>query len=407
VNGRLACGVAAAVVVVILVLTLTPTGAAGGTESLSVSLRFRGFRSLADTIANVLLFLPFGMAAAACRRGRAAPILAGFALSAFIELTQLFIPGRYSSPWDLAFNTVGAALGVALLRTAPIWLRPAGVLRLILPATAFTAALVVIVGGGFFFAPVTIPGPLVGQWTHVFEGAPVYHGRLLEARVGNVPVHAWPVSDSDALRAALFRDTTRLRVEAGPPPRGAAPLFAVAAPAQQAALLNIAVDGHDVLVSYRMRARAAGLDQPNIRVAGALAPFAVGDTFDLLFWRDGAGHCLRVDDTTWCGMGFTAADTWSLLLFPIPQPLGGMMPFLWPLALLLPAGFWIRRPAIALAAAAAAALAIALAPAIVPVLPAPPAVLLAAAGGVLMGFVLRNFVTAGSTARPIPRPEAP
>lgn len=384
---RMPCAFAAAAAAVILVLTLWPVDAIGGTESWSASLRFRGFRGLADSIANVLLFLPFGFAMAACLGSLARPILAGLALSVAIELAQLVVPGRYTSPWDVLFNTAGAGIGVALFRSAPVWLRPTGALRAVLPLAAFAAALTILIGGAALLAPQTLPGPLIGQWTHVYEGAPSYDGRIIEAYVGGIPVGPRPLADSDAIRAALFRDTTRLLVEAGPPPHGAAPLFAVAAPRYRT-LLSVVVDGADVIVRYRMRALAIGLDQPDIRLVDALAGIRPGETFSFSMWWHDSRPCVAIDQDVRCGLGFSVADTWALLLYPVKPALQRALPWLWTAALLLPAGFWIRRTSVALLAAAMAAITLAVAPAFIPMLTPDWRVLAAAAAGLLAGHAI-------------------
>lgn len=385
------CALVAATAAVILVLTLAPVDALGGTESLSLTIRFRGFRGLADSIANLLLFVPFGIATAACMRGRLSPVIAGLALSVVIELAQLVVPGRYTSLWDVIFNTAGAAVGVGILRTAPAWLRPAGPLRFVLPGAAFAAALIVLIGGATLFAPRTLPGLLIGQWTHAFVGSPHYDGRILEAHVGNIPVYPRPIAESDALRAALFRDTLSILVRAGPPPDGRAPLFAVAAPAYQT-LLSVAIEGTDVIVGYRTRAYSVGLDQPAIRVPGALAGIPPDETFRFRLWWQGADRCVEIDGAARCGLGFSADDTWALLLYPVRPPLRGPLPYLWTAALLLPAGFWIRRSEAAVLAAVVAVLALAAAPAFVTMLPPGWAVLAAAATGLLAGHAIRRTV---------------
>jgi VanZ family protein len=72
-----------------------------------------------DVVMNVLMFVPFGFVYQ-LTRPRGAPtdwprvVLLGAALSAGIEVAQLFAPQRYSSPLDLLTNTVGAAAGASL-----------------------------------------------------------------------------------------------------------------------------------------------------------------------------------------------------------------------------------------------------------------------------------------------------
>jgi len=74
-----------------------------------------------DVVMNVLMFVPFGFVYQ-LTRPRSAPVdwprvlLLGAALSACIELTQLFAPQRYSSAFDLLTNSLGAVLGAILFR---------------------------------------------------------------------------------------------------------------------------------------------------------------------------------------------------------------------------------------------------------------------------------------------------
>ena len=77
---------------------------------------------LRDVVENVAGFVPFGFFAAAVLAGRRSwrastlsAILAGFALSLFVETVQSYLPMRDSSSTDLLANTVGTAAGAVLL----------------------------------------------------------------------------------------------------------------------------------------------------------------------------------------------------------------------------------------------------------------------------------------------------
>ncbi len=68
--------------------------------------------------ANVLLFVPLGALAAAqlSRRHWWIALVAGIALSGFIELGQaLLLPGRHASWSDTLANSVGVAIGVGIM----------------------------------------------------------------------------------------------------------------------------------------------------------------------------------------------------------------------------------------------------------------------------------------------------
>jgi VanZ family protein len=73
-----------------------------------------GRRFIADAVVNVAIYIPLGMSAyLTFRRGRFfLPIAIGGILSACVEMTQLYIPGRVCSSFDLLDNMIGSAIGV-------------------------------------------------------------------------------------------------------------------------------------------------------------------------------------------------------------------------------------------------------------------------------------------------------
>ena len=75
---------------------------------------------LMEMVFNVALFVPVGMLAALLIRRRRWPLalLAGFAFTTTIELTQLLASDRISDPRDLVMNTAGAVVGVFLVLVA-------------------------------------------------------------------------------------------------------------------------------------------------------------------------------------------------------------------------------------------------------------------------------------------------
>lgn len=72
-----------------------------------------------DTVSNVLLFLPLGYLYRLARPSQQGAnslsvFRLGFCVSAGIEIAQLFLPGRYTSPADVLTNGVGAWFGAWL-----------------------------------------------------------------------------------------------------------------------------------------------------------------------------------------------------------------------------------------------------------------------------------------------------
>ena len=71
-----------------------------------------------EILANVAMFVPFGVLAwlAFARPRWWLVVLFGFATTVTIELVQATMPTRYSTVSDVIANTLGAAIGVFLVR---------------------------------------------------------------------------------------------------------------------------------------------------------------------------------------------------------------------------------------------------------------------------------------------------
>lgn len=70
-----------------------------------------------EAVANVIMFVPFGVLVGLLLRRSWLVVLLAFCLSAAIELAQLlFLPTRVPTVQDVVLNTLGATLGVLGLR---------------------------------------------------------------------------------------------------------------------------------------------------------------------------------------------------------------------------------------------------------------------------------------------------
>ena len=119
---------------------------------------------LAEMVFNIALFVPVGMLAALLIRRRRWPLalIAGFAFTTTIELTQLLASDRISDPRDLVMNTAGAVVGVFLVLVARMVRRAGAVAAsgVRAPADLF---------GGPVLEPVR-PAELVGAGAHAGPG---------------------------------------------------------------------------------------------------------------------------------------------------------------------------------------------------------------------------------------------
>ena len=106
-----------AALLLIAVVTLSPRP--GGTlvelvplTDLREAVGERDLGLLFKSVANVLLFVPFGAALGLYDVSLRAALVAGSTLSSVVEVVQFaVVPGRTSSVDDVVLNTVGAVLG--------------------------------------------------------------------------------------------------------------------------------------------------------------------------------------------------------------------------------------------------------------------------------------------------------
>lgn len=132
---RAICGILLAVTLIVDgMIVLSPvTPAAAGQESLRAWLgvwRLLGIQptfltfGLVEWLSNVVMFMPVGFlfAGLVAPPLRAWAVLIAAGLSAAVEVTQVFLPNRVPSVYDVVANSLGALLGVLLLGAVSQWL---------------------------------------------------------------------------------------------------------------------------------------------------------------------------------------------------------------------------------------------------------------------------------------------
>lgn len=335
---RLSVGLLVLLVAVILAVTLAPTG--GVRRGSSEFCLICGDRGLADAILNVLLFLPLGfVAATAGFRGVRIYVLAAL-FSAGIEGIQVFMASRDGSLGDLVFNTVGFVVGVQLFRARIYWSRsPASWGRALAFAAFFLSFLVLT---AYLFQPSYPRSTYYGQWTPKLGQLARYEGRVLVARIGSQSLVPGPLRNSEEVRAALrAREPLEIRALAGPTPARLASLLSIA-DEQQRQIILLGPDGADLVFGFRTRARAARLDSPDLRLAGAFRRVRPREPMLIRIWHQGRGYCLQLDAVMRCRVGYTVGQGWALLLPTAKGPawLRQVVDALWLALLVFPIGFW-------------------------------------------------------------------
>jgi len=156
----------------------------------------------------------------------------------------------------------------------------------------------------------------------------------------------------------------------------------------QREILLLGVDEDDIVYRYRTRAVAWGFTGPEIRARGALRGIGWRKPLAAFVHPAGNGHCLGVNATEGCGLGYTIGTGWALLLGnqPVSLWLRPTLNVLWLVALFFPTGLWARFGWAFAAAAALSLASLLLLPGPIGLLPTPRPELLGALAGFLAGW---------------------
>jgi len=361
----------AAAVAAILIATLSPAGSelAPGWTTAIVS----GDDALAGVVQNVLLFMPLGVGLALGGMRGWRLVALGTLLSVSVEFAQQWIPGRDPSLGDVWFNTIGTALGGLLGRTAPLWLTPS-------PRRAAWQSL----GAALVFAAIAFT---TGWLFQPDLAATTYHATL---RPDLPYLGLYPGTVLTVSPAARFPLPLRVVAVAGPIPGRLSPLVALTDEGGREMVL-LSADHTDLSLWFRTHGTAWRLDRPDVRVRGALAAVAPGDTVAVAAWREGATYCLALNTRHWCDRAYTLADGWKLIF-----DLGGARPWLldllaacWIGVLPVAVGFWTRRHWCSAAALVVVWGGLFVAPAVTGLAPTPLAAHLGALAGFVVGLLLQ------------------
>lgn len=296
----------------------------------------------ANAVLNVALFTPLGATLLWLGLRPRHIVLVGVLLSLFIEVAQVWIPGRHSTLGDVACNALGVALGASLASHLPAMLWPTNSRRRWLELAAGVAASAAVAATALLFAFSPTDDVYYGQWTPRLEHLEPYEGRVLSASVGGTPVPSSRLTNGPLLAGAFEAGApVAVAAVAGPRPSRIASLFSIY-DAHRRQILLLGVDRADVVLRHRRRASAARLAEPEARWQGVLSGVEAGDTVRLSARRDGPAACLTLNGNERCVPGASTADGWILTvgadLFRGPGPAFPRTVWLWVFA--LPLGLW-------------------------------------------------------------------
>jgi hypothetical protein len=313
-----------------------------------------------DAILNIVLFLPLGVGLALSMVRAKNAVICALALSALIETAQFFvIPGRDASIGDVVTNTIGGALGFAIVRYHALWLRPPPLVarNLALGWAAIWLTIQTISSYGF---ALSLPhSRYYGQIARELANFAVFPGTVLSARIGDIPIPNTALDDSRAVERLLLTGASVAAtvVPAKPTPK-IAPIVRVA-DARQKEILLLAQDGDRFIFGVRTGAAAFRVRRPF---------FALGDVFPNRLLSDSSGYDSLTLTARYAanrvGIRVQASSKSSGVVIPINASLGWTLwlPFqwliegtrtecvissIWLACLVIPFGYWafhLREP---------------------------------------------------------------
>lgn len=387
-----------AAIALILLATLRPV--VGVQEGFLFACVICGSRGLADAVLNVALFLPLGAALALYGWRLSRACLAALLLTAAIEFAQLFIAGRDASLADVLFDTLGVVFGFACLRTTPIWLHANRRVASRLSLSGAVVAAAVFGLTGYLLQPSLPPSTYFGQWTPNLGHLEWYRGRVLQATLGARELPSERLQAVEQVRSLLLAGAPlEVRAVAGPQTERLAPIFSVFDERQREIFL-LGADRDNLVFRYRTRARGVRLDQPDLRLEGALRGLAPGDTVTFSVCRTANGYRFSTDVGVGGDVGFTVGMGWALLLFQeaFPSWLVGLLSIGWIAGLVIPIGFWSRMRWESFLAAATVLLALGVIPFWTVLASTPVNQFGGALGGFLVGIGLQSLARRGAVA---------
>jgi hypothetical protein len=307
-----------------------------------------------DAVLNVLLFIPLGAGLVLSGVPWRRAVLTACLLSIAVETTQLFfIPGRDATLGDVITNTVGASLGVALVRHSRTWLLPSprAAAWLVLGWSGIWLTIQVI--SSFAFAPSIPTSRFYGEIAPKLGNFDVFRGRVLRATIDGVTIADTLLSDGDSL-ARRLRNAGQAVATVVPADTtfGIAPILRVADTSLREIVL-LAQNEREFLFAVRTGAATLRLRGPLFGLPRAFPARGgrdaqqAADTVTLTGRYQARKLSLRAESSA--GRGHSAIPIiaslgWTLLLpaqWFIQGTIGErILSWIWVAFLLLPLGYW-------------------------------------------------------------------
>ncbi|MFL5500084.1 MAG: VanZ family protein [Gemmatimonadaceae bacterium] len=309
-----------------------------------------------DSVLNVLLFIPLGIGLALSDIPFRRTCLVACALSLTVETTQLFfITGRDATVGDVVTNTLGAAVGFGLARSARFWLRPATGIAAFLSLGWAALWVLIQILSAFALAPSNPGSIFYGELAPELGNFDLFRGRVMAATIGGVAIRDAHLSEAD-LAGHQFRGRDLVAVTVAPSyaPEGIAPILRLV-DAEQREIVLLAQHGREMIFAFHTGAADLRLRPPIFGLRGAfpLAPTSGAqrraDSLMLAgrYTREVILSAQTPTETSGSQIPVTISLGWTLVL-PAQWFIEGtvnerILSWVWLAFLVLPIGYWAAR----------------------------------------------------------------
>lgn len=311
-----------------------------------------------DFLANVVLFLPLGVALAAGGRSPARALWMSAALSLAIEACQWrLVPGRDASAGDVLANSLGAVVGALAASHRTTLLRPSPQAARRLTAAWVVAISVVGCAASWAVTPAAPEWVYWSQWTPARRGYEPFTGSLRALSLDGVDIPVGTTIDPTKWTGgyAAGRLAIRALVVPGAPVNGVALIARAGNPLGEQ--FQLAQRGADLVVRGRTRSARAALRSPSFRLRDGLVAADTVPRVVTVEIGPGVVHLASAGtrDTVASVQQVTVGHAWKTVTpFEVADlRLAWLVQALWPCILFLPLGYWGAAAGSASARAAA------------------------------------------------------